>query len=75
MKTNQDIKGVWFGEELTIPKGTRVTQQSACGLLPEGQYFIDDFSWVLPYDNGLPRSGFIHDATYRGILVTGEFVE
>lgn len=76
MKTNKDITGRWFGyEEMTIPKGTQVTRQSACGLLPEGEYFIDSFSWVPKWPDGSKKSGFLHDATHRGIRVFAPDVE
>ena len=76
MMTNKDITGEWFKHDsMTIPKGTRVTKQSALGDLPDNQWFIDDLSWVTPWPDGSKKSGFLHDATYYGIMVTDAEVE
>lgn len=75
--TNKDIKGAWFEHpEMTIPKGTRVTDVAADGCkLTAGWYFIDDLSWVPKWPDGTKMSGFLHDATYRGITVDARDVE
>jgi len=76
MKTNKDITGSWFGhEEMTIPKGTRVTNLGCGEPLASGHYFIDDLSWVPRHEDGLKRYGFLHDAAYYGIPVTEEDVQ
>lgn len=75
MKTKCTIKMIWrdYGP-VTIPKGTRVTNMTACGI-DNGVFFIDDLSWVPPYPDGTKRHGFIHDATYYGISIPRETVD
>lgn len=77
MKTNKDITGSWFNHpEMTIPKGTRVTNICADNQpLVDGYYFIADLSWVPTWPGGTRMYGFLHDATYRGIPITEEDVE
>lgn len=76
-RTNKDITGAWFGhQEMTIPKGTRVTDVAADGCkLTTGWYFVDDLSWVPTWEDDLKMRGFIHDATYRGITIDSRDVE
>lgn len=64
---------------ITIPKGTRVTNQTACGI-DENYTFIDDLSWIPPHDfehKGVPvkQYGLIHDATYYGIQIDNSLVK
>ncbi len=58
---------------ITVPKGTRVTHQTAMGH-DENYHFVDDFSWVEPHDDGTPQYGLLHDLKYRGINVPKEFI-
>ena len=57
-----------MGHVITIPKGTRVTNQTALGIDPNYN-FIDDLSWI-PKEQAALR----HDAYYHGINIPQEFV-
>jgi hypothetical protein len=69
MKTNREIKMHWRGYDIVIPKGTRVTNQTALGIDPN-YHFIDDLSWI---DKGLPL--LKHDATYYGINIDPDYID
>ena len=58
---------------LTIPKGTLLTHQTACGP-DENYHFVDDFSWVERNEDGSKQYGLLHDLEYRGIDVPKEYV-
>lgn len=75
MKTSKDYT-VNFREhgEITVPKGTRLTNQTACGI-DKDYHFVDDFSWVEPHENGVKNYALIHDLIYYGLNVPKEFVE
>ena len=74
-KTNQEIRmhfkpsGSLLGYDIVIPKGTRVTHQTAMGFDPNYN-FIDDLSWIPKEQYGLR-----HDATYYGINVDAKYVD
>lgn len=75
MKTKEDITGQFYGYDVTIPKGTRVTKKAADGTdLTDGTCFIDEFSWA-KHEDGTKMHGLIHDATYKGIRVKDDQVE
>jgi hypothetical protein len=69
-RTNQEIRMNFKGYDIVIPKGTRITHQTALGI-DENYNFIDDLSfidkkqWPLLY----------HDAFYYGITVDKSQVE
>ena len=73
MKTNREIKTHFrvansdYGI-LTIPAGTRVTNQTATGIDPN-VFFIDVFNWVKPHEGGVPKYGLIHDLKHYGLRV------
>jgi len=68
MKTNKELNLNWRGYNLTIPKGTRLTHQTACGI-DKNYHFVDDLSF-------LPEHSIIkHDAIYYGININLEHVE
>jgi len=74
LQTNQDVTMTYreYGE-ITIPKGTRLTHNTAMG--KDLNYnFVDDLSWI-PLVDGIKQFGLIHDATYYGINIPKEFVE
>ena len=79
MKTSQDytlhfkVANSDYGM-ITVPKGTRVTNQTANGV-DENYHFVSDLSWVKHHESGLPQYGLIHDLTYYGINVPKEFIE
>lgn len=57
-----------FETSFTIPKGTRITHKTACGIDPNYN-FIDEFGWI-PKEYSILK----HDAMYRGINIPPEFV-
>lgn len=61
-----------FGE-ITIPKGTLLTNQTACGF-DANYHFVQDFSWI---KRDYPRIANIltHDVRYYGINIQREFVD
>lgn len=74
MKTKQDVK-IKFREygEIIIPKGTRVSHQTACGF-DVNYHFVTDLSWIdrdYPKINGILK----FDANYYGIDIPKEFVD
>ena len=74
MKTKQPVK-ISFREygEITVPKGTRLTHRTACGI-DKNYHFVDDLSWI---NRDYPQINkvLMHDATYYGINVPAEFVD
>lgn len=74
MKTNEVIQMNFRGYDITIPKGTRVTHETACGI-DESYHFIADLSWIPLNEDGLKQYGLIHDATYYGINVPAHLVD
>ena len=72
--TNQIIEMSFMGMDLVIPKGTRVTNQTANGI-DDDYNFIDDFSWHKPELTGFARSMELHDMTYRGINIPKDKIE
>lgn len=74
MKTAQDVKINFMGYgEISVPKGTRLSHQTACGI-DENYHFVDDLTWI---EKSYPTISRIlkHDATYYGINIPKEFVE
>jgi hypothetical protein len=73
MVTNQDVK-ISFKDygEIVVPKGTRLTHQTAVGI-DENYHFVDDLSWIT---TSYPTIASIlkHDAEYYGINIPVEFV-
>lgn len=61
-----------FGK-ITIPKGTRTSHHTACGI-DENYNFITDLSWI-PLVNGIKQHGLILDATHYGINIKKELLE
>ena len=61
MRTNKEIKIRFKDQDITIPKGTKVTNQTAMGYDPK-VFFIDEFEW-------LKNSMLRHDAEYYGISI------
>lgn len=62
------------GEEIVIPKGTKVTNQTALGI-DKNYNFIDDFSWHKPELKGFARTMAIHDMVHYGIDIPKEKVK
>lgn len=61
--------------EITVPKGTRLTNKTAMGVDKEEKYFfVEDFKWMYrdypEYANILE-----HDAAYYGINIPKKYIE
>jgi hypothetical protein len=74
MKTSQDVTIDYMGYgPITIPKGTGVTHETACGH-DENYHFVNDLRWIrrdYPTIAGI----LIHDATYYGIDIPVEYID
>lgn len=74
MHTNQNvtIKFRDYGD-ITVPKGTRLTHQTACGI-DNNYHFVEDLDWI---DTNYPKINKVlrHDAFYYGIDIPKEFVQ
>lgn len=57
---------------VTVPVGTKVTHQTACGY-DENYNFVADFSWIKTNYPTIDRV-LLHDAIYYGINVPKEYV-
>jgi len=76
-QTNQVIEMSFMGHDIVIPKGTKITNQTASGI-DENYNFISDLSWIPTIEFGgkqVQNFSLIHDATYRGISIPKEKVE
>ena len=54
--------------DITIPKGTRLTHHTACGI-DEDYHFVADTRWIKPHSNGTKQYRLIWDATHYGINI------
>lgn len=78
MKTNADytthykVANSDYGQ-ITVPKGTRVTHQTALGI-DKNYHFVDEYGWI---KENYPRMSYslMHDVTHYGINVPVEFVD
>jgi len=75
METNQDytienFRGIY--PPITVPKGTRLTHQTAMGI-DESYHFVNEFGWI---DRDYPEIKQLlkHDVVYSGINIPIEFV-
>jgi len=74
LKTSQEIKMEIYGENITIPKGTKLTNNTACGVDPKYN-FVDEFDWYKPELKGFARKMALHDFVHYGINIDSKFVE
>ena len=65
--TKQEITMEWRGVEITIPKGTRTTHQTACGY-NENYNFVNEYDWLFP-------EHLRHDAIHYGIDIPADLIE
>ena len=73
-RTKQDVTINFMGYgEIVVPKGTRVTNQTACGY-DEKYNFVDDLRWIKKNYSTIDRI-LLHDAYYHGIDIPKEFIE
>lgn len=74
MKTNTNVTIPFMNYgDITIPKGTELTHQTAMGI-DRNYHFVNDLSFI---DRDYPTVSSIlkHDATYYGINIPKEFVD
>jgi hypothetical protein len=73
MQTSQDVKLSFrdYGE-IVIPKGTRLTHQTATGE-DKNYHFVNEFGWI---ERDYPEISRVlrHDAIYHGIDIPKKFV-
>jgi len=75
METNQDYTIENFRDKyppITVPKGTRLTHQTAMGF-DKNYHFVTEVGWVYSTYSEFAVL-LIHDITYYGINVPKEFV-
>lgn len=58
---------------ITVPKGTKLTHQTACGI-DKNYHFVNEFKWI---DENYPTVSniMLHDVMYYGINVPKEYVQ
>lgn len=74
MRTKQDVI-INFREygKITIPKGTRLTHETTCGI--DGKYhFVNEFGWI-DRDYKDVANILKHDVMYYGIDIPVEFID
>jgi len=59
--------------ELTVPKGTKITNQTAMGV-DENYNFVDDFSWVGRDSDGNKQALLLHDLEHVGLNIPSKHV-
>ena len=70
MKTNKEVIQDFRNYGLiTIPKGTRVSHETALGI-DKNYHFVDEFDWIEE-----KTSFFYQDAVHYGININSEDVE
>jgi len=74
MKTNKDytIEFMHYGE-ITVPKGTRVSNMTACGI-DKNYHFVSEYGWAKKNYPEIDRI-LIHDLYYQGLDVPKEYVD
>ena len=74
MITNKDVT-VNFRDygEIVIPKGTLVTNKTACGV-DENYHFVNDFGWIKKNYPEIDRM-LTHDAVYYGINIPVQHID
>jgi hypothetical protein len=60
--------------EITIPKGTRLTNHTATGI-DMNYNFVADLSWIPTYEDGTKNYSLTHDADYYGINIPRHLIE
>lgn len=74
MWTKQDVTLTFRSEgEITIPKGTKLTSQTACGVDTD-YHFVDEFDWYKPELKGFAREMALMDMVHYGINIPIEYV-
>ena len=74
MYTNKDytVSFMNYGE-ITVPKGTKLTHQTACGI-DKNYHFVSEYGWI---DKNYPEFANIlkWDVSHYGINIPKEFVK
>jgi len=71
-ETIKDYKVNAFGYLITIPKGSKVSNKTACG--PDNNYhFWQDFEEIAEKITGFKNSFLKHDLIHRGINIPPEY--
>lgn len=73
-KTIKDYTVTFKGYEITVPKGSTVSNHTACGDDDNYRFWLD-FGKVAEEITGFKTSILSHDLTYRGINVPKEYCE
>lgn len=74
MKTNKDytLNFKDYGE-ITVPKGTRLTHQTAMGI-DESYHFVNEYGWIKTNYPNIANI-LLHDVSHYGINVPKEYVD
>lgn len=74
MVTNKDytIKDFMGYGEITIPKGTRVSHETAMGI-DENYHFVNEYGWIREKYPTVANI-LLHDVYYHGINVPKEYI-
>lgn len=74
METNSDVI-VNFKDygEIIVPKGTRLTHQTAIGI-DKKYHFVDEYDWIIKHYPEINKV-LKHDVFYYGIDIPKEFVK
>ena len=73
MRTSRNYTVDFMGYgPITVPAGTRVSHQTACGIDPN-YHFVDEFGWIF---KNYPSIAYMlkHDVMYYGINVPKECI-
>ena len=73
-KTNKEYKTNYKGYEITVPIGSTVSNNTACG--PDDLYhFWVDFREISENITGYKNSTLCHDLTFYGLNIPSEYCE
>ena len=61
-----------YGYKITVPKGSKATNQKACGV-DDNYRFWTDFRKVAEEITKYPSSGLAHDLEYYGLNIPKEY--
>lgn len=70
--TTKEYKTTFNGYEITVPKGSKATSQTASGI-DEDYRFWSDFHKIAEQLTGFKSSGLSHDLTYYGLNIPKEY--
>ena len=70
--TTKDFITTYKGYEITIPKGSKATNKTACGI-DDNYRFWSDFHKIAKKITGHEHSILAHDLTYYGLNIPKEY--